>query len=42
MIFSSMTVQENIETGLFVHNERKVPPDIYTLFPVLQEMRARR
>ncbi len=42
MIFPAMTVQENIETGLFVHGGRKVPPDIYTLFPVLQEMRARR
>ena len=38
MIFSTMTVQENIETGLFVHNTPAVPPDIYTLFPVLQEM----
>ena len=42
MVFPAMTVQENIETGLFVHGGRRVPPDIYTLFPVLQEMRARR
>jgi urea transport system ATP-binding protein len=42
MIFANMTVQENIETGLFVHKSRAVSPDIYTLFPVLQEMRARR
>jgi urea transport system ATP-binding protein len=42
MIFSNMTVQENIETGLFVHASPAVPPDIYTLFPVLQEMRSRR
>ena len=42
MIFSTMTVQENIETGLFVHSTPRVPPDIYALFPVLQEMRARR
>jgi len=34
MIFPTMTVQENIETGLFVHGGRRVPPDIYTLFPV--------
>jgi urea transport system ATP-binding protein len=27
---------------LFVHKARQVPPDIYELFPVLQEMRARR
>ncbi len=42
MVFPAMTVQENIETGLFVHGGRRVPPDIYTLFPVLQEMRGRR
>ena len=42
MIFSHMTVEENVETGLFVHNTRTVPRDIYTLFPVLQEMRDRR
>ena len=37
-----MTVQENIETGLFVHNTPKVQPDIYELFPVLKDMRNRR
>jgi len=42
MIFPAMTVQENIETGLFVHKAKMIPPDIYTLFPVLQEMRRRR
>jgi urea transport system ATP-binding protein len=42
MIFSTMTVQENIETGLFVHAGKQVPADIYKLFPVLEEMRARR
>ncbi len=42
MIFPAMTVQENIETGLFVHARPKVQPDIYELFPVLQEMRDRR
>jgi urea transport system ATP-binding protein len=42
MIFSNMTVRENIETGLFVHNTPAVPPDIYTMFPVLQEMKDRR
>ena len=26
MIFSNMTVRENIETGLFVHNTPAVPP----------------
>ena len=42
MIFSTMTVQENIETGLTVTNERKVPQDLYTMFPVLLEMKGRR
>lgn len=42
MIFSTMTVQENIETGLTVTGTRKVPPDLYAMFPVLQEMRGRR
>ena len=42
MIFSTMTVRENIETGLTVSGKTKVPPDIYELFPVLLEMKARR
>jgi urea transport system ATP-binding protein len=42
MIFSSMTVQENIETGLVASGEKMVPGDIYELFPVLLEMRKRR
>ena len=42
MIFSAMTVQENIETGLFVRGKKEVPPHLYELFPVLQEMRKRR
>ncbi|GEO37745.1 ABC transporter ATP-binding protein [Skermanella aerolata] len=42
MIFSTMTVEENIETGLTVSGETKVPPDIYELFPVLLEMKGRR
>jgi len=42
MIFSTMTVQENIETGLVASGESKVPPDIYELFPVLLEMKGRR
>ena len=41
-IFSTMTVQDNIETGLFVHGGKTVSPDIYEMFPVLKEMRARR
>ncbi len=42
MIFSTMTVKENIETGLTVTGEKKVPEDLYDLFPVLLEMKSRR
>ena len=42
MIFPAMTVQENIETGLFVRGGSRVPPDLYELFPVLKEMSRRR
>ncbi|MGZ2257180.1 urea ABC transporter ATP-binding subunit UrtE [Roseobacter sp. A03A-229] len=42
MIFSAMTVQENVETGLTVTGQSKVPEDIYELFPVLLEMKGRR
>ena len=42
MIFSTMTVQENIETGLTATGMRKVPQDLYDMFPVLLEMKARR
>ncbi|MEL6683342.1 MAG: urea ABC transporter ATP-binding subunit UrtE [Pseudomonadota bacterium] len=42
MIFSAMTVQENVETGLTVTGQSKVPDDIYELFPVLLDMKFRR
>ncbi|MEL7107434.1 MAG: urea ABC transporter ATP-binding subunit UrtE [Pseudomonadota bacterium] len=42
MIFSSMTVEENVETGLTVTGQSTVPSDIYELFPVLLEMKSRR
>ncbi|SJZ95087.1 urea transport system ATP-binding protein [Enhydrobacter aerosaccus] len=42
MIFSTMTVKENIETGLVVSGGKDVPGDIYELFPVLLEMKDRR
>jgi urea transport system ATP-binding protein len=42
MIFSAMTVQENIETGLFVRGRSAIPQNLYDLFPVLKEMRKRR
>ncbi|MCY4180990.1 MAG: urea ABC transporter ATP-binding subunit UrtE [Litoreibacter sp.] len=42
MIFSAMTVKENVETGLTVTGQKTVPDDIYELFPVLLEMKNRR
>lgn len=42
MIFPSLTVQENIETGMQVSGLKKIPDDIYSLFPVLHEMRKRK
>lgn len=42
MIFSTMTVRENIETGLTSTGDKTVPGDLYELFPVLEEMRHRR
>ena len=42
MIFSTMTVSENIETGLTSTGEKKIPTDLYSLFPVLDEMKSRR
>ena len=42
MIFPSMTVLENIQTGLPASAKGKVPDDLYALFPVLHEMRSRK
>ncbi len=42
MIFPTLTVQENIETGMGVSGLKEVPDDIYALFPVLLEMRHRK
>ena len=42
MIFSTMTVKENIETGLAGSNKKEIPNDINELFPVLLEMKDRR
>jgi urea transport system ATP-binding protein len=41
-IFGTMTVRENIETGLVVTGKSKIPEEIYTLFPVLREFDRRR
>ena len=42
MIFSHMTVLENIQTGLPASAGGKVPEDLYALFPVLHDMRGRK
>ena len=42
MIFPSLTVQENIETGLETSRSRRIPDEIFALFPVLHEMRKRK
>jgi urea transport system ATP-binding protein len=42
MIFPSMTVLENIQTGLPAAAGGKVPDELYALFPVLYDMRSRR
>lgn len=42
MIFPTLTVEENILTGMENAQHRVVPPDIYALFPVLFDMRRRK
>ena len=42
MIFPSMTVLENIQTGLPAAAQGRVPEELYALFPVLFDMRSRR
>jgi urea transport system ATP-binding protein len=42
MIFSTLTVLENIETGLSRTRGSKIPKKIFDLFPVLWDMRKRR
>jgi urea transport system ATP-binding protein len=41
-IFGTMTVKENIETGLVVTGKSDVPSEIYDLFPVLKDFERRR
>jgi urea transport system ATP-binding protein len=41
-IFGTMTVKENIETGLVVTGKSDIPPEIYSLFPILYEFEKRR
>jgi urea transport system ATP-binding protein len=42
MIFPTLTVQENIETGMERSKSSEVPDEIYSLFPVLFDMRKRK
>ena len=41
-IFSSLTVEENIKTGLEVVKDKRIPDYIYQMFPILKEFRARK
>ena len=41
-IFGTMTVRENIETGLVSTGRTTIPEEIYALFPVLKEFDGRR
>jgi urea transport system ATP-binding protein len=41
-IFSTLTVEENIQTGLENAQSKQVPDEIYALFPVLFDMRKRK
>jgi urea transport system ATP-binding protein len=42
MIFPTLTVEENIPTGLENAKDKRIPNEIYELFPVLWDMRARK
>ncbi|MDO9004775.1 MAG: urea ABC transporter ATP-binding subunit UrtE [Aquabacterium sp.] len=42
MIFPTLTVEENIQTGLENAKHKRIPDEIYSLFPVLFDMRARK
>src|SRR5215469_12361170 len=41
-IFGTMTVKENIETGLVVTGTTEIPREIYDLFPILADFQNRR
>jgi urea transport system ATP-binding protein len=41
-IFGTMTVKENIETGLVVTGKSDIPREIYDLFPILADFERRR
>ncbi len=43
-IFALLTVEENLQTGFapLLRGERKIPEDVFSLFPVLRDMLGRR
>jgi urea transport system ATP-binding protein len=43
-IFPLLTVEENLQTGYapLPRNQREIPPDVFSLFPVLGDMLRRR
>jgi len=41
-IFGTMTVRENIETGLVASGRKDIPPELYEIFPILKEFEKRR
>jgi urea transport system ATP-binding protein len=41
-IFGTMTVEENIKTGLVVTGRSEIPAEIYDLFPILSDFKKRR
>jgi urea transport system ATP-binding protein len=42
MIFPTLTVEENIQTGLENAKDKAIPAEIFALFPVLWDMRRRK
>lgn len=42
LIFPALSVEENIQTGLENARHRRIPEEIYALFPVLWDMRRRK
>jgi urea transport system ATP-binding protein len=42
LIFPTLSVEENIQTGLENSKSRRIPDEIYALFPVLWDMRRRK
>ena len=42
MIFPTLSVTENIQSGMETVKKKKIPDEIYALFPVLHDMRNRK